>query len=139
LASDNWIVENLQNALNIWNEKMGEIFSLLTTSPTEFKGGGIWDAITVIHGAVQAIGLALLVLFFVVGVVKTCGSFAEAKFHYRDSLLEWVLERGGFRPFSRFCALWIYSPHSYPSARFCVALRGAKPRKQYIKQPYFER
>lgn len=32
-----------------------------------------------IHGAVQAIGLALLVLFFVVGVMKTCGSFAEIK------------------------------------------------------------
>ena len=32
-----------------------------------------------IHGAVQAIGLALLVLFFVVGVMKTCGSFAEVK------------------------------------------------------------
>ena len=32
-----------------------------------------------INGAVQAIGLALLVLFFVVGVVKTCGSFTEVK------------------------------------------------------------
>lgn len=58
---------------------MGEIVGLLTTSPAEFKGGGIWDAILTIHGAVQAIGLALLVLFFLVGVVKTCGSFAELK------------------------------------------------------------
>ena len=32
-----------------------------------------------IHDAVRAIGLALLVLFFVVGVMKTCGSFAEVK------------------------------------------------------------
>ena len=32
-----------------------------------------------IHGAVQAIGLGLLVLFFVVGVVKTCGSFTEIR------------------------------------------------------------
>ena len=29
--------------------------------------------------AVRAIGLALLVLFFVVGVMRTCGSFAEVK------------------------------------------------------------
>lgn len=58
---------------------MGEIVGLLTTSPAEFKGGGIWDAILNIHGAVQAIGLALLVLFFLVGMVKTCGSFAEVK------------------------------------------------------------
>jgi hypothetical protein len=79
LESDSWIVRNLENALNTWNEKMAEIVSLLTTSPETFRGGGIWDAITTIHGAVQAIGLALLVLFFVVGVVKTCGSFAEVK------------------------------------------------------------
>lgn len=32
-----------------------------------------------INGALQAIGYALLVLFFVVGVVKTCGSFTEVK------------------------------------------------------------
>ena len=32
-----------------------------------------------INSAMQAIGLALLVLFFVAGVVKTCGSFTEIK------------------------------------------------------------
>lgn len=79
MESDNWIVHNLQNALDIWNGKMSEIVGLLTTSPETFKGGGIWDAVLTIHGAVQAIGLALLVLFFLVGMVKTCGSFAEVK------------------------------------------------------------
>lgn len=77
--SDNWVVQNLQNALNTWNEKLAEIWQLITQSPEEFKGGTIWSVIVDIHGAVQAIGLALLVLFFVVGVVKTCGSFAELK------------------------------------------------------------
>ena len=77
----NWIIENLENALNTWNQKMAEIFQLLTQSPETFKGGGIWSVIKDIHGAVQAVGLGLLVLFFVVGVMKTCGSFAEVKFH----------------------------------------------------------
>jgi len=75
----NWIIENLENALNTWNSKMAEIFQLLTQSPETFKGGGIWSVIKDIHGAVQAVGLGLLVLFFVVGVMKTCGSFAEMK------------------------------------------------------------
>lgn len=79
MESDNWIVQNLQNALNTWNEKLAEIWQILTQSPEEFKGGGIWDVIVQIHGALMAIGLALLVLFFVVGVMKTCGSFAEVK------------------------------------------------------------
>lgn len=77
--SDNWIVQNLINALNTWNEKLSEIWSLLTTTPQEFKGGAIWSVIVNINNAMQAIGLALLVLFFVTGVVKTCGSFVEVK------------------------------------------------------------
>ena len=77
--SDNWIVQNLENSLTTWNDKLSEIWLLVTQSPTEFKGGTIWDIIVNIHGALQAIGLALLVLFFVSGVVKTCGSFAEIK------------------------------------------------------------
>lgn len=77
--SDNWIVQNLISALNTWNEKLSEIWSLLTTTPQEFKGGAIWSVIVSINNAMQAIGLALLVLFFVAGVVKTCGSFVEVK------------------------------------------------------------
>ena len=66
--SDNWVVQNLENALEVWNGKLSEIWQLITQSPQDFKGG-----------AIQAIGYALLVLFFVVGVVKTCGSFVEVK------------------------------------------------------------
>ena len=77
--SDSWVVQNLQNALNVWNDKLSEIWMLVTQSQQVFKGGSIWTVVTDIHGALQAIGYALLVLFFVVGMVKTCGSFAEVK------------------------------------------------------------
>ena len=77
--SDNWVVQNLQNALETWNEKLAEIWTLVTQSPQAFKGGSIWSVMVSIHGAVQAVGLALVVLFFVVGVMKTCGSFADLK------------------------------------------------------------
>lgn len=79
MSSGNWVIDNLNNALETWNRKLAEIWQLVTQSPTEFKGGGIWNVIVNIHGALQAIGLALLVLFFVIGVVKTCGSFTEVK------------------------------------------------------------
>jgi len=79
LGSGNWVIDNLNNALETWNNKLSETWQLVSRSPTEFKGGGIWNVIVNIHGALQAIGLALLVLFFVIGVVKTCGSFAEVK------------------------------------------------------------
>ena len=56
--SDNWVVQNLENALNTWNEKLAEIWQLVTQSPEQFKGGTIWNVIVNIHGALQAIGLA---------------------------------------------------------------------------------
>lgn len=79
MSSGNWIIDNIVNALNTWNEKLAEIWLLLTQSPQNFKGGGIWNVIVSINGALKAIGYALLVLFFVVGVIKTCGSFTEIK------------------------------------------------------------
>ena len=75
----NWIVGNLQNALDTWNGKLSEIYTLVTQSPSSFKDGTIWEIIVNINGALQAIGLALLVLFFVVGVVRTCTNFSELK------------------------------------------------------------
>ena len=77
--SDNWVVGNLQNALDTWNAKVTELWSLVLTSPQNFKGGCIWMAISNVNTAMQGIGTGLLVLFFVIGVVKTCGSFAELK------------------------------------------------------------
>ena len=76
---ESWIVSNLNAALSTWNDKLGEIWSLLTESPQTFKGGQVWGVMTGIHGALQAIGYGLLVLFFAVGVMKTCGSFVEVK------------------------------------------------------------
>ena len=77
--SDNWIVGNLQHALDVWNGKLSEIWQLVSQTPETFKSGTIWNVIINIHGALQAIGLALLVIFFITGVIKTCGSFVEAK------------------------------------------------------------
>ena len=77
--SESWIIQNLENALEVWNGKLAEIWQLITMSPSAFKGGAIWGIVLNVHGALQAIGYALLVLFFTMGVMKTCGSFAELK------------------------------------------------------------
>lgn len=77
--SDNWIVQNLNSALQTWGEKLSEIWSLFTQNPETFKGGGIWSVMVNINDALKAIGYGLLVLFFAVGIVKTCGSFTDLK------------------------------------------------------------
>ena len=75
--SDNWVVGNLENALSTWNEKLGELWTLLTQTPQNFKGGNIWDVIVDINSAVQGIGYGLLVLFFAMGVFQSAASFRE--------------------------------------------------------------
>ena len=72
-------MDNLNSALSTWNDKLAEIWTLISTSPENFKGGGVWSVIVNINGGLKAVGYALLVLFFVMGVVKTMGSFAELK------------------------------------------------------------
>lgn len=52
---------------------------MLTQDPTQFKGGGIWQVMLEINGALKAIGYGLLVLFFAAGAVKTCASLADLK------------------------------------------------------------
>lgn len=73
------IIENLENAVSTWNDKLKDIWLLIMQSPEDFKNGRIWKLAVNIHGALQAVGYALLVLFFLVGVVKTCGSFTDLK------------------------------------------------------------
>lgn len=79
MGSGNWIVDNLNSALAMWNGRLAEIWQLLSCSPEEFRGGGVWTVILGINDALKATGYALLVLFFVMGVVKTCGSFMEMR------------------------------------------------------------
>lgn len=79
MGSGNWIVDNLNSALATWNGRLAEIWQLLSTSPEDFRGGGVWMVMVGINDALKATGYALLVLFFVMGVVKTCGSFVEMR------------------------------------------------------------
>lgn len=79
MGSGNWIVDNLNSALAMWNGRLAEIWQLLSTSPEDFRGGGVWAVMLNINDALKAAGYALLVLFFLIGIVKTCGSFAEMR------------------------------------------------------------
>ena len=79
MESDNWIVQNLNSALSTWNDKLTEIWTLLTQSPENFKGGSIWSVMVNVNDGLKAIGYGLLVLFFAVGIVKTCSSYTDIK------------------------------------------------------------
>lgn len=75
--SDNWIVGNLQSAFNTWNDKLAEIWSLITTTPQEFRGGDIWTVIVGINDGLKAVGYGLLVLFFAMSVFQSAAGFRD--------------------------------------------------------------
>ncbi|MBQ4240302.1 MAG: hypothetical protein II672_04255 [Oscillospiraceae bacterium] len=77
--SDNWILQNISKALQIWNEKLAEILELLYMPLQNFRNGVIWNVILTVHSSLQAVGFALLVLFFQLGILNTSGSHAELK------------------------------------------------------------
>ena len=75
--SDNWVVRNLENALATWNEKLAELWQLVTQTPETFKDGQIWGVIVNIHSALVGVGYGLLVLFFAMGIFSSAASFRE--------------------------------------------------------------
>ena len=75
--SDNWVVQALQAAFSTWNNKLSEIWSLVTVTPQEFRGGDIWNAIVGINEGLKAVGYGLLVLFFAMGVFQSAASFRD--------------------------------------------------------------
>ncbi len=75
--SDNWIVGNLQSAFNTWNGKLTEIWSLVTTTPQDFRGGAIWGTIVTINDGLKAVGYGLLVLFFAMSIFQSAASFRD--------------------------------------------------------------
>ena len=97
--SNNWIVQNLNSALETWNEKLSEIWTLLSQDPEKFKGGAIWDVMNTVNGALKGISYGLLVLFFAVGIVKTCGSFADMKKpeHALKAFIRFALAQGAVK------------------------------------------
>ena len=77
IISDNWVVRNLENAIGTWNEKLAELWQLVSQSPESFRGGQIWGVIVNIHTALVGVGYGLLVLFFAIGVFQSAASFRE--------------------------------------------------------------
>ena len=74
---NNWIIDNLNYAFGVWNDKLTEMWSLLTQSPQAFKGGTIWQTIQTVNGAMQGIGYGLLVLFLAIGIFRSSASSRE--------------------------------------------------------------
>lgn len=75
--NNDWIVGTLQSAFNTWNDKLAEIWSLITTTPQNFRGGSVWTAIVGVNDALKAVGYGLLALFFAMSIFQSAVSFRD--------------------------------------------------------------
>lgn len=63
--------------MTTWNEKLSELWSLVSQTPQSFKGGDIWTVVVGISNTMVGVGYGLLVLFFAMGVFASAASFRE--------------------------------------------------------------
>lgn len=77
VSTDNWIIENLENAFSTWNGKLAELWSLLSESPETFKGGGVWSVMEQINGGMKAAAYGLLVLFTAISIFSHTANFRD--------------------------------------------------------------
>lgn len=75
----NWIIDILNYSFGFWSDAMRQIHELLLTSPEALRGGSVYRIMSGIHGGLKAVSYALLVLFFLAGVVRATTSFSEIK------------------------------------------------------------
>ncbi len=79
-ATDNsWVLGLLEDGVKFWTKMLNEIWDLLSVSPEDFKGGGIWDVMVDINDGIKYIAYSLLVIFFGVGLIRTCMNLEELK------------------------------------------------------------
>ena len=80
ILSDNWVVQNLEKRPEHMESKAGgNLAANHTGRRSSSKAGRSGTSSWVSTARCRAIGLALPVLFFVIGVMRTCGSLAETK------------------------------------------------------------
>lgn len=79
MAKDNLIADTLSFALSVWDEKIDEVYVLVTMPVEEFRGGQIWAKVCTLTQTLQSIAFALFTLFFLVGIIRTYLSFEELR------------------------------------------------------------
>ena len=71
------MISVLNFAFNFWNDKLAEIWGLISLSPQDFKNGDIWRVILGINEGLQAIAYGLLILFFAMVIFKSASNFRD--------------------------------------------------------------
>ena len=94
--------EILEIALDTWNTRFSEMISLITTSPSEFMDGQIYEKVKGVEEALCAVSYSLLTLFFLIGVFSVTVSFESLKrpesalrLFVRFSCAKVLIDKGG--------------------------------------------
>ena len=84
--TDNWIVANLQAALNFFNAMMQFLYDILVINPVTYRGGTIWQVVDTIYESLLGVSISLCVIFFYIGIIQDS---AELILHRRWEVIVW--------------------------------------------------
>ena len=79
IVADSWMYDLLQTVFYFWSNCCEKIWHFLTTPASEFHEGVVWDVMASINDGIKFIAYALLVTFFMMGVIRELTNFTEVK------------------------------------------------------------
>ena len=103
MGSGNWIVDNLNSALQTWNDKLAEIWTLISTTPEDFKGGGIWNVIVSINGEIKRpeVAFKCFIRFVLAQAAVTYGmELMNALFRIAQGAVSTIMDASGMTAMS---------------------------------------
>lgn len=79
ILASSWMYELLQTVFAFWSNCCEKIWGYLTTPASEFHGGVVWEVMVSINDGIKYIAYALVVTFFMIGVIREITNFSEVK------------------------------------------------------------
>lgn len=76
---DEQIIDQINNALNSWYDKLQEVIDIITINPRVYRGGALWDIVTILFEVVKGVGIPLLALCIALGIFGVSATIAETR------------------------------------------------------------
>ncbi len=119
--TDNWIVANLQAALDFFNAMMQFLYDILVINPVTYRGGVIWQVVDTVYESLLGVSISLCVIFFYIGIIQDS---AELILHRRWEVIVWDIIKfsmmSGLILYGRYLLLLIF----YIGKEFVDAVSG---------------
>lgn len=69
----------LEFSIKFWNDVIGYVNNLLTTTPEEYMNGAFWGLVESIYSALQIVAIPIMVIMFIYGIISSVDRIEEIR------------------------------------------------------------